>query len=383
MMLKNAFFFGLMLAAINAMGQDTVQRTRMLKFKNFFDDDRTTINVHDSKVDAIKTISTDTTAKKKRGIIVTMEFFDSVVDPSREGILPPPRAKQIPKVLQQDPSENAPLGKRLFNGPSQFDSRVEPLELNPKIKWQAAMLTNCRSVAIVVPRSVLHKISDSIYQISILGTLGDKYQLCSGEAFVSQPIAGVGTAFMTGTNTMMTASHVISGPINNYAIIFDFQILNKAGAYNDIITIDHIYFPKVILSAVSNLDIATFVLDRPPGRPTLRMSSAPTIDLNKDVYMIGHPYGLPMKVAVNASVQRDDGYMFYTTLDAFQGNSGSPVFSLATQEVIGVLVAGEIDFQWNGSCNVSTICAIPYCDGEKAVKMAAIIQALPEISRTK
>lgn len=89
--------------------------------------------------------------------------------------------------------------------------------------------------------------------------------------------------------------------------------------------------------------------------------------------------GLPMKVALNASMQGNTNpQFFYTSLDAFQGNSGSPVFQLDTHKVVGILVSGEIDYKWNGSCNASTLCRIPYCNGEKAIRIEQIMSVLQQ-----
>lgn len=89
--------------------------------------------------------------------------------------------------------------------------------------------------------------------------------------------------------------------------------------------------------------------------------------------MLGYPSGLPLKATVNVSITSfDNSGGFYTSLDAFQGNSGSPVFDLNTPQVIGVLVSGAADFVWNGGCNISATCRIPYCKGEKVFQLNLI-----------
>ena len=64
------------------------------------------------------------------------------------------------------------------------------------------------------------------------------------------------------------------------------------------------------------------------------------------VYMLGHPSGLPMKYAGPASVRRVDAKgHFVAGLDAFGGNSGSPVFDAASHRVVGILSGGGADYR--------------------------------------
>lgn len=271
----------------------------------------------------------------------------------------------------------APPKKRLINGPSQFDSRIETRMLIPGIKWQNNILANVISVGIVVERSKLHAVTDSVFQLDIGNTLGSRYNLCPGEAFRDQPVVGVGTAFIIGDNVMVTAGHVLNGPIENYVIVFDFELSNKGGGYNPLVGIDRIYYPTQILNNLEDLDLKVFSVGRKLERPALKISSSLDLKVEDDVYMIGYPYGLPQKVALNAGIIKNEHpNYFYTSLDAFQGNSGSPVFSLITNEVIGVLVSGEIDYKSNGTCNVANQCSAPNCDGEKAIKITSLMSLI-------
>lgn len=272
-----------------------------------------------------------------------------------------------------DNSELIPT-RRILNGPSQYDSRVEIRALDPTQDWVKKIIKNGYSIAVVVDRSRLRQVSKAFYQIDDSNTLGSTYQLCAGEAFRSQPIVGTGTAIVTGKRQMMTAGHVFAGPPGQYAVVFGFEITNKMGAYQTIYPADSVYFPVSVANQSPDLDIAVFNVDRDLKAPPLKWSAETKPPLNEPIYMIGFPYGLPKKVAANAEVITPDNDLnfFYTSLDAFQGNSGSPVFNLKTNDVIGILVSGNVDYHWNGSCNVSVDCSTPYCQGEKAVRIIAI-----------
>lgn len=263
-------------------------------------------------------------------------------------------------------------------GSSQFDSRIELRALNPLIKAELQILDNARSVGLIILKENLHAVTDSFYRINTSLTLGSKYGLCKGQAFAQQSVAGEGTAFLINGNRpqIMTANHVFTEPIDHYAIVFGYEVLNKTGgAYETLIPITDIYYLTEILYKDEQLDVAIAALNKPTDRLPLPFStSAPAKEL--DVYMIGYPCGLPAKVAMNAGVKENNHpQYFYTSLDAFQGNSGSPVFDMNTHEIIGILVSGEVDFVWNGSCNTVTSCRIPYCKGEKAIRIQTVQQA--------
>jgi hypothetical protein len=87
-------------------------------------------------------------------------------------------------------------------------------------------------------------------------------------------------------------------------------------------------------------DFALVQLDRPAkGRTPLKLASGREKAL--PLSMIGFPLGMPSKYSSGAKVLLDDAsrQSFITNLDAFEGNSGSPVFN-RQMEVVGILVAG-------------------------------------------
>jgi S1-C subfamily serine protease len=283
------------------------------------------------------------------------------------------RVVSVSEAEIESDSERNHRKMNYINGPTQFDSRIETLRLDPKDISQFKILQNTFAVGMIVEKGQIHRVADSIYQLDIPMTLGQKFNLCPSEPFANQPAAGIATCFVTGSNEMVTAGHVFTGALSNYVVIFNFKIINKAGAYNPLILAKYIYYPSKIKYTDSQLDVTIFSTDRSIKTVPLKCSFSSNLTLNTPVYMIGYPSGLPQKVALNAevSVNSNPEYI-YTSLDAFQGNSGSPVFNLNTNMVIGLLVSGGTDLRPSGNCNVSTLCKIPYCLGEKVVKIALL-----------
>jgi hypothetical protein len=129
-------------------------------------------------------------------------------------------------------------------------------------------------------------------------------------------------------------------------------------------------------------DWALVRLDRAvTGHRIARIRRAGRIGDQQVVHVIGHPAGLPTKFAGGAVV-RDNApaAYFVANLDAFGGNSGSPVFNSDTHEVEGILVRGETDFVRRGACQVSLVCPTTGCRGEdctRATEFASLVPVPP------
>jgi S1-C subfamily serine protease len=316
-----------------------------------------------------------------------MKSAESKMQVSPEAILE--KKQFIPKAVHPDQLfepqavhpdlDLEPVAKRKdrVTGQSRFDSRIEVRQLNPLVDWQNAILTNAASVGLIIKKQDLLKIKDSLYKISVNVTLAKKFNLCASEPFGSQPVAGNGTGMLIGDQEILTAGHVFEGPVADYVLVFGFEMENVGGIYESFISADNVYGFKKLLHLNADLDIAHASLDRKCSRPALKLSANRDVRLNTEVYMVGFPSGLPQKVALNAGVYKNsDRHCFYTSLDAFQGNSGSPVFDRNTNEVIGILVSGNADYVWTGGCNINKTCELPFCDGEKVVRITEILTEL-------
>lgn len=63
----------------------------------------------------------------------------------------------------------------------------------------------------------------------------------------------------------------------------------------------------------------------------------------RSVYTLGHPRGLPLKLATSGRVLAVEACVFRTDLDTYVGNSGSPVFDARTHALVGVVIEGQKD----------------------------------------
>ena len=276
------------------------------------------------------------------------------------------------KAVHQTAKEEVYSLNRLY-GPSQYDSRIEIAQLQADNSWQLAIRQVSESVGMIIEKEQLVKISESTYQLNAVVTLGNRYNLCDGEAFANQLVVGVGTAFIIDRDIMVTAAHVFQRPLKDYAVVFGYRVINSLGTAETGIPASDVYFPINLQQENNELDVVRFQTDREFSRPVLQWEQSKALSEGTEIYMLGYPMGLPEKLAINADITDNSfHYYFYTSLDSFQGNSGSPIFNYETHKVIGVLVSGMTDYELKGDCYQSTLCKGPNCVGEKAIRIEMV-----------
>ena len=178
---------------------------------------------------------------------------------------------------------------------------------------------------------------------------GEVYFLAHGEAFADQPCGAFGTAWVIDEHHMVTAGHCVpaDGP-DGIVCVFGFAV----GADGEVATsfdAEQVAFPSAVLSSHQlaedgDGDWAVLRFEGALPAPPLRLRSG-EVAVGEPLWMAGYPCGIPLKYAPGALVTRhknDD--RFYATLDAFAGNSGSPVLD-EQQQVVGILVRGAEDWQ--------------------------------------
>jgi hypothetical protein len=217
-------------------------------------------------------------------------------------------------------------------------------------------------------------------------SISSAIRFCDSEKFISQPNPGMCSGFLIAPDLIATAGHCAEIPTfcSEYNWVFDFKVdptTKQAGV--DVKEAD-IYKCKKVVSNHLNMDLgmdyAIVQLDRPVvGREPLEIRNQNRIEDFTGLVVIGAPSGLPQKVAAGATVRKNTHPFFFTAnLDAFQGNSGSPVFNAKTGVVEGILVRGEEDFKINFEkmCVESNRCKDSECRGEDVSRLTSV----PEIN---
>lgn len=194
-----------------------------------------------------------------------------------------------------------------------------------------------------------------------------RYGMCPlpSEPFLNQTTLGQGgkpsgSGFLVAPDVIATAGHCIdAASLSAARFVFGYRMTDAVTAnvdvknsdvYRGVALIGHVY-------TVEDADWALVRLDRPvPDHHIASIRRSGRVPDNALLHVIGHPCELPLKVAGNAAITNNAvSTHFYTTLDAYGGNSGSPVFNSLTHEVEGILVRGQTDFQSLGACKVSMV----------------------------
>lgn len=182
------------------------------------------------------------------------------------------------------------------------------------------------------------------------------------------------TGFLVAKDVLLTAGHCVDNASkcsDDYRWIFNYT------SKSDQINLDDIYKCKKIItskfiqkrkkiihgiaSALISIDYALIILEPEKEKNNTQRHPLPFRKTGRPlpytpVLTLGHPLGLPMKIADNAyldpilklSDNPIDSFLFgfnrsISNLDNFVGNSGSPVINVNTGRVEGLLLGGADD----------------------------------------
>src|SRR5918999_1641712 len=209
---------------------------------------------------------------------------------------------------------------------------------------------------------------------------GEDCNLCPSERFREQPIGSFCSGVLVAPDIIATAAHCIQDMnIADIRFVFGYQmrdtdtpelIINKSDIYQGV---------EVIawqLDRNTGADWALIRLDRlVVNHRIAKIRERGTVSDGQAIHIIGFPMGLPSKFAGGGTV-RENRYraVFVENLDAYPGNSGSPVFNSTTHVVEGLQVRGKKDsFVKQGECFVSRVCPDAGCSGGAGVRRPQLL----------
>ena len=209
-----------------------------------------------------------------------------------------------------------------------------------------------------------------------VGTFSERLDMppiCPDERFSQQPVGGFATGFWVGRNLIVTAGHCIlpDTPLSKVRCVFGFQV--AADGVRTRFKPSQVYQLKTLFPVRERssppagreftypdvADHAVLLLSREvvvPGASPLKLADGDVAMALRDstkLSMIGHPSGMPLKATeAGLLIQVAPGKPYLRTmLDAFFGNSGSPVFA-PNGEVVGIVSEGSRDYADRGRCSV-------------------------------
>jgi len=218
---------------------------------------------------------------------------------------------------------------------------------------------------------------------------------CDDVRFLNQPCCPGGTAVLVADDVIVTAGHVL-WRLGNYDVtqlrfVFGFEQLEPNYARTEIPAawvcsgVQLIHRPNPLKWEE---DWAVIRITPPRGSPTrvryFRRSGGPAV--GSTLYVLGHPTGLPMKLASGIVRDSSNPRILTTTLDTFAGNSGSPVFSLIAVggrpalQLEGTLITGEADdYVTVGSCVKPNAISESSGEGATVQRVTNYLQHIPGV----
>lgn len=261
---------------------------------------------------------------------------------------------------------------------------------DPKINAAADAVVSLFQSSRLVPLDdgVRTKIVNKVY--------ATEYRLCDSaspvEPYLNQPCSAFCSGVLIAPDLIATAGHCIftaqagGPPLNDIRFVFGYRMRDE-NTPALIINNSDIYTGKQIVKQVyvsNGPDWALVRLDRPvQGHTPASIRRTSKISDAEDIYVIGHPCGLPAKFADGAIVRDNTNADFFVAnLDTYGGNSGSPIFNRTTHQVEGILVRGEKDFvardpSESNSCQISLRCPNTGCRGEDCTRTTLFANLIP------
>ena len=227
-------------------------------------------------------------------------------------------------------------------------------------------IEKAQSVAIRVPKKRLTvDRSDANRILFPFVTLkGAMPQICEEERFTDQVSLGNCSGFLVGPKTLVTAGHCMNNAKEcaDNKWVFGFKDGTTELTSSQVYSCNKIVAQRYVYDSNEVSDYAVIELDREvQGYIPLKLRKYGRVLINTPLVVIGHPMGLPMKATDGGVVSRMNeverknklksfllrSHYFTANLDAYGGNSGSPVFNKKTGKVEGILVQGAEDFVYN------------------------------------
>nr|WP_239470410.1 serine protease [Archangium violaceum] len=206
--------------------------------------------------------------------------------------------------------------------------------------------------------------------------LGDAYHLCPTERFLGDPTSASCSGTLIDDDLVLTAGHCVRSDAECAETRFVFNYYRpSADTLRTVTTADIFNCSSIVVRqqgtvGSQNLDYAILRLDRaatPRFTPAPVRTSNTALASGQNVAVIGCGSGIPFKIDSGGAVRDPRPATldyFVANTDTFGGNSGSGVYETSTYTVAGILVRGETDYVYNGSCSEVNVCGETACRGE-------------------
>ena len=258
-----------------------------------------------------------------------------------------------------------------------IDNRLDIYETESSL-----FLDLAKSTAAMVDSGRINDVEGDM--MSITGSTLESRGICSTARFAEQITAASCSGFLVAPNLLVTAGHCITSQsdCNSYKWVFGYAKDSEDKA-TFLVEKSNVYSCKRVIEQELNrrnkddyalIELTRTVLDREP----LEFRTEGKVEDETPLVVIGHPSGLPTKVADGAWVRNNSNDVYFAAnLDTFGGNSGSAVFNSDTGLIEGILVRGETDYVYDSrGCRVPKVCTETGCRGEDVTRITNISELI-------
>lgn len=262
------------------------------------------------------------------------------------------------------------------------DDRLDLFEAS-----NALHLDLAKATAAMISHSKLSDNGDGTTTVS--GSSLSSRGICKSAKFADQITAANCSGFLVGKDLLVTAGHCIRSKrdCDASAWVFDFAVETSDDDARKVPTTSVYKCSEIISQSLDRSTQDDFALIRlekaVDDREPLTVRREDKVATGTKLVVIGHPTGLPSKIAAGAIVRdNSNDYFFQSNLDTFGGNSGSAVFDAETGTVEGILVRGETDYVYDSTrgCRVPKQCTNEGCRGEDVTRITNIKKLMELLS---
>ena len=189
------------------------------------------------------------------------------------------------------------------------------------------------------------------------------------------------TGFLVSPDILVTARHCVQNQVHcdQYQWVFGTQSYYTFNDEKLRFMVSEKRKCQKILAEDKFQDYSFIKLNKPVAIEPISIPKR--IHVPEAIYMLGSTLGSPLISSGRGRIFKHNHQFYWAAIDSFKGGSGSPVFSDHSGELIGMMIAGSQDLEFNEQrqCYQYFRCRAGSCDGERILRSSVIHRVLQSI----